>query len=59
LPDGLGEAPQSDFTGAPVTGLDPALAKELGLGDGQDSSNAAAGDWRCAVEEPGTQVRSA
>jgi len=39
LPEGFGEAPQSDFTGAPVTGLDPALAKELGLGDGQDSSN--------------------
>jgi excinuclease ABC subunit B len=30
--EGFGEAPQSEFTGAPVTGLDPALAQELGLG---------------------------
>jgi excinuclease ABC subunit B len=29
---GFSEAPQSDYTGAPVTGLDPALAQELGLG---------------------------
>ncbi len=36
LPDGFGEALQSDYTGAPVTGLDPALANELGLGDGAD-----------------------
>src|ERR1700693_2576880 len=28
---GFGEAPQADYTGAPVTGLDPALAQELGL----------------------------
>jgi excinuclease ABC subunit B len=40
LPPGFGEAPQSDFTGAPVTGLDPALANELGLGDGQDATEA-------------------
>ncbi len=40
LPDGFGEAPQTDYTGAPVTGLDPALANELGLGDGQDASDA-------------------
>jgi excinuclease ABC subunit B len=39
LPEGFGEAPQSDYTGAPVTGLDPALANELGLGDGQDDPN--------------------
>jgi excinuclease ABC subunit B len=32
-PQGFGEAPQSDYTGSPITGLDPALAKELGLGD--------------------------
>jgi excinuclease ABC subunit B len=32
---GFGEAPQSDYTGAPVTGLDPRLASELGLGDDQ------------------------
>jgi excinuclease ABC subunit B len=31
-PDGFGEMPQSDYVGAPVTGLDPALAQELGLG---------------------------
>jgi len=30
---GFGEAPQADYTGAPVTGLDPALAQELGLGN--------------------------
>jgi len=29
----FGEAPQRDYTAAPVTGLDPALANELGLGD--------------------------
>ncbi|HEY5215922.1 MAG TPA: DEAD/DEAH box helicase family protein, partial [Pseudolabrys sp.] len=32
---GFGEAPQRDYTGAPVTGLDPQLANELGLGDDQ------------------------
>jgi excinuclease ABC subunit B len=32
---GFGEAPQSDYPGAPVTGLDPKLAQELGLGDDQ------------------------
>jgi excinuclease ABC subunit B len=30
---GFGEAPQRDYTGSPITGLDPALAHELGLGD--------------------------
>ncbi len=40
LPPGLGESPQADFTGAPVTGLDPALANELGLGDGADATEA-------------------
>ena len=30
--EGFSEAPQADYTGAPVTGLDPALAQELGLG---------------------------
>jgi excinuclease ABC subunit B len=30
---GFGEAPQADYCGAPVTGLDPALAQELGLGN--------------------------
>ena len=30
---GFEEAPQSEYTGSPITGLDPALAKELGLGD--------------------------
>jgi excinuclease ABC subunit B len=29
---GFSETPQSDYVGAPVTGLDPALARELGLG---------------------------
>jgi excinuclease ABC subunit B len=31
--EGFSEAPQSDYTGSPITGLDPALAQELGLGD--------------------------
>jgi excinuclease ABC subunit B len=30
---GFEEAPQADYTGAPVSGLDPALAQELGLGN--------------------------
>ena len=30
---GFGEMQQSDYVGAPVTGLDPALAQELGLGN--------------------------
>ena len=32
-PKGFGEAPQADFDGPPVSGLDPALAEELGLTD--------------------------
>jgi excinuclease ABC subunit B len=28
---GFGEAPQRDYSASPITGLDPALAKELGL----------------------------
>jgi excinuclease ABC subunit B len=31
--EGFGEAPQTDFDGPPVTGLDPKLAEELGLSD--------------------------
>ena len=34
---GFSEAPQSDYTGSPISGLDPALAKELGLGDEEES----------------------
>ena len=30
---GFGEAPQRDYEASPITGLDPALANELGLGD--------------------------
>ncbi len=33
--EGFGESPQSDYTGSPISGLDPALAKELGLGGDQ------------------------
>src|SRR5450631_3049681 len=40
---GFDEAPQSDYTGSPISGLDPALAKELGLGDEDDSSPSPAG----------------
>ncbi len=36
--EGFGEAPQSEYTGSPITGLDPALAKELGLGDEDDAA---------------------
>jgi excinuclease ABC subunit B len=32
---GFGEAPQRDYEASPITGLDPALANELGLGDDQ------------------------
>lgn len=32
-PEGFEEASQADFTGSPITGLDPALAQELGLSD--------------------------
>jgi excinuclease ABC subunit B len=32
-PQGFEEAAQSDFTDSPITGLDPALAEELGLSD--------------------------
>ncbi len=33
--EGFSEAPQADYTGAPVTGLDPQLANELGIGGDQ------------------------
>jgi excinuclease ABC subunit B len=36
-PKEFNEAPQRDYSASPITGLDPQLAKELGLGD--DSSN--------------------
>jgi excinuclease ABC subunit B len=32
-PKGFDEAPQRDYSASPITGLDPALARELGLGD--------------------------
>jgi excinuclease ABC subunit B len=34
---GFDEAPQRDYTGSPISGLDPALAKELGIGDDADA----------------------
>ncbi len=34
---GFAEAPQRDYSASPITGLDPALAKELGLGDEADA----------------------
>jgi excinuclease ABC subunit B len=37
--EGFGEAPQADYTGSPITGLDPALARELGIGDEADLSS--------------------
>jgi excinuclease ABC subunit B len=48
---GFEEAPQSDYTGAPVTGLDPALAKELGLGDGNDASTPSEDDREKAIKD--------
>src|SRR5450830_1412209 len=36
---GFDEAPQRDYTGSPISGLDPALAKELGIGDDGDDLN--------------------
>jgi excinuclease ABC subunit B len=36
---GFGEAPQRDYEASPITGLDPALANELGLGDDDDASS--------------------
>ena len=36
---GFEEAPQRDYAGSPVTGLDPELARELGLGDDDDTLN--------------------
>ena len=35
--EGFGEAPQRDYAASPITGLDPALASELGIGDDADS----------------------
>jgi len=40
--DGLGEAPQRDYSASPITGLDPALAQELGLDGDADDAPAAA-----------------
>src|SRR5882672_8292906 len=36
-PKGFDEAPQSDYTGSPISGLDPQLARELGIGDDADA----------------------
>ncbi len=36
---GFEEAPQRDYSASPITGLDPALARELGLGDDDDASS--------------------
>ena len=33
------EAPQQNYSASPITGLDPALAKELGLGDEEDAAS--------------------
>ena len=35
--EGFSEAPQSDYTGSPISGLDPRLAKELGLGGEEEA----------------------
>ena len=35
---GFEESPQRDYSASPITGLDPALAKELGLGDDEPSA---------------------
>ncbi len=36
-PKGFDEAPQRDYSASPITGLDPQLAKELGLGDEEEA----------------------
>jgi excinuclease ABC subunit B len=36
-PKEFNEAPQRNYTASPITGLDPQLEKELGLGDGGDA----------------------
>src|SRR5665647_1013241 len=36
--EGFSEAPQSDYTGSPISGLDPRLAKELGLGGEEEAA---------------------
>jgi excinuclease ABC subunit B len=38
-PKEFNEAPQRDFSASPITGLDPQLEKELGLGDHDDASS--------------------
>src|SRR5512139_2629420 len=37
--EGFSEAPQRDYSASPITGLDPALERELGLGDEADALN--------------------
>ncbi len=37
-PKEFNEAPQRDYSASPITGLDPQLAKELGLGDDETAS---------------------
>src|SRR5437588_8478493 len=48
-PQGFGEAPQAGFDSGPVTGLDPRLAKKLGL----ETSDAPTGRRKPGREEPG------
>ena len=36
---GFEQAPQRDYAASPITGLDPELAKELGLGDDDDAAS--------------------
>jgi excinuclease ABC subunit B len=38
--DGFGEAPQQNYSASPITGLDPALAQELGLSDDEPAAPA-------------------
>ncbi len=38
-PKEFNEAPQRNYSASPITGLDPALAQELGLGDDDDASS--------------------
>src|SRR5947209_20555082 len=48
-PQGFGEAPQAGFDSGPVTGLDPRLAKRLGL----ETSDAPGARRKPGREEPG------
>ncbi len=48
---GFGEAPQRDYAASPITGLDPALARELGIDADDDSSPSPGGGGSASIED--------